>query len=153
MNVEFSPGAGGINGQREFDFVTGADMCSQEVGEEDTAAIVEAANRLVTFRFGLRYHTTADRRHSICGLDTCLHPECSIASLYLAWFMRVFRGDLRLVTGAYYAGERPILSRGLEYSSPEVYSYVSRVARVYRLRCLEKIRRASLTGAQEKETR
>ena len=54
---------------------------------------------------------------------------------HLAWLMRVFGGDLRLVTAAYYAGERPILARGLEYSSADVYSYVSRVARVYRTRC------------------
>jgi soluble lytic murein transglycosylase-like protein len=51
---------------------------------------------------------------------------------YLAVLIRLFRGDLRLATAAYYTGERPILTRGLEYSSPDVYRYVSRVARVYR---------------------
>lgn len=51
---------------------------------------------------------------------------------YLAWLMRLFRGDLRLVLGAYYAGESTILFRGLALSSPEVFYYVDRVVRVYR---------------------
>ena len=51
---------------------------------------------------------------------------------YLAWLIRLFRGDLRLVLAAYNAGESVILLRGLAYSSPEVFIYVTRVARVYR---------------------
>ena len=69
---------------------------------------------------------------------------------YLALLMRLFRGDLRLVTAAYYAGERPILARGLEYSSPDVYSYVSRVAGVYRA---EKAKAEAETSAGEQEAR
>jgi soluble lytic murein transglycosylase-like protein len=72
---------------------------------------------------------------------------------YLAWLMRLFGGDLRLVTAAYYAGERPILARRLEYSSPDVYFYVSRVARLYRTKRLERMRRAPAAGAPPKETR
>ena len=67
--------------------------------------------------------------------------------------MHLFGGDLRLVTAAYYAGERTILARGLEYSSPDVYSYVSRVARLYRTKRLERMRRAPAAGAPRKETR
>lgn len=51
---------------------------------------------------------------------------------YLAWLIRLFRGDLRLVVAAYNAGESLILLRGLAYSSPEVFVYVTRVAQVYR---------------------
>ena len=51
---------------------------------------------------------------------------------YLAWLLRLFRGDLRLAVAAYQVGEYPILLRGLEYRSPEVFRYVSRVAQVYR---------------------
>src|SRR3990170_8312285 len=51
---------------------------------------------------------------------------------YLAWLIRIFQGDLRLVAAAYLVGESPIRSRGLAYSSPEVYRYVSRVAELYR---------------------
>jgi soluble lytic murein transglycosylase-like protein len=72
---------------------------------------------------------------------------------YLAWLMHLFRGDLRLVTAAYYAGECTILARGLEYSSPDVYSYVNRVARLYRMKRLERMRRAPAAGAPQEETR
>jgi soluble lytic murein transglycosylase-like protein len=51
---------------------------------------------------------------------------------YLAWLIRLFKGDLRLAVAAYQVGESQILSRGLAYSSPEVFDYVSRVAQVYR---------------------
>jgi soluble lytic murein transglycosylase-like protein len=51
---------------------------------------------------------------------------------YLAWLIRLFNGDLRLAVAAYQVGESQILSRGLAYSSQEVFVYVSRVAQVYR---------------------
>jgi soluble lytic murein transglycosylase-like protein len=53
---------------------------------------------------------------------------------YLAWLKRRFNGDLRLMTAAYYVGEYPISLRGLDYSSPDVQSYVQRVSRRYRAR-------------------
>ena len=59
---------------------------------------------------------------------------------YLAWLIQLFRGDLRLVMGAYVAGQDRMLSRGLSYSSREVYEYVSNVARQYRRRRVETIR-------------
>lgn len=46
---------------------------------------------------------------------------------YLAWLMRRFHGDLRLVTAAYYAGEAAIGKRGLDYQNPDVVNYVSRI--------------------------
>ncbi|PYX98648.1 MAG: hypothetical protein DMG64_21175 [Acidobacteria bacterium] len=46
---------------------------------------------------------------------------------YVAWLMNRFRGDLRLVAAAYYAGERVIDRRGLRYSNPDVISYVSQL--------------------------
>jgi soluble lytic murein transglycosylase-like protein len=55
---------------------------------------------------------------------------------YLAWLTQRFRGDLRLVTAAYYVGEEPISARGLAYSSLDVQSYVTRVASRYRSRQL-----------------
>ncbi len=59
---------------------------------------------------------------------------------YLAWLIQLFRGDLRLVMGAYLAGQDRMLSRGLTYSSREVYEYVSNVARQYRWRRIETLR-------------
>ncbi len=59
---------------------------------------------------------------------------------YLAWLIQLFRGDLRLVMGAYVAGQDRMLSRGLTYSSREVYEYVSNVARQYRWRRTRTIR-------------
>jgi soluble lytic murein transglycosylase-like protein len=56
---------------------------------------------------------------------------------YLAWLIQLFRGDLRLVMGAYVAGQDRMLSRGLSYSSREVYEYVSNVARHYHWRRIE----------------
>lgn len=55
---------------------------------------------------------------------------------YLAWLIRLFKGDLRLAISAYIAGPKPILERGLGYSSREVFLYVSRVAERYRIRHL-----------------
>lgn len=52
---------------------------------------------------------------------------------YLAWLIRLFRGDLRLALAAYNAGESLIRLRGLAFSSQEVFTYVTRVARVYRI--------------------
>jgi soluble lytic murein transglycosylase-like protein len=49
---------------------------------------------------------------------------------YLAWLIRLFHGDLRLAVAAYEVGESPVLLRGLAFSSPEAFRYVSRVARL-----------------------
>jgi len=56
---------------------------------------------------------------------------------YLAWLIRLFRGDLRLAVAAYYVGESAILLRGLAYSSEDVFRYVTRVAEAYRRLRLE----------------
>jgi len=55
------------------------------------------------------------------------------------------------VTAAYYAGECTILARGLEYSSPDVYSYVNRVARLYRTKRLERMREVTAPGVGERK--
>jgi soluble lytic murein transglycosylase-like protein len=46
---------------------------------------------------------------------------------YLARLMIKFHGDLRLVAGAYYAGERVIEVRGLHYANPDVVAYVASI--------------------------
>ena len=53
---------------------------------------------------------------------------------YLAYLIRQFEGELRLVAAAYYAGEQRIKTRGLAYANADVYRYVSEVQRFYRKR-------------------
>jgi hypothetical protein len=52
-----------------------------------------------------------------------------------ARLMAKFHGDLRLVAAAYYAGERVIETRGLQYANADVVGYVASIrARVERQR-------------------
>src|SRR2546427_7648688 len=73
---------------------------------------------------------------------------------YLAWLMRLFHGDLRLVAASYSAGERRIIRRKLAYSSRGTHEYVRRVAALYRARRLAEVgeeagyRNLSLVGDQ-----
>jgi soluble lytic murein transglycosylase-like protein len=53
---------------------------------------------------------------------------------YLAYLIRLFEGELRLVAAAYYAGEKLIKKHGLAYADPGVYRYVSQVQCFYRNR-------------------
>ena len=50
---------------------------------------------------------------------------------YVTALMWEFHGDLRLVTGAYYAGDRWIARKQLSYRSPDVVAYVQAVRRQY----------------------
>ncbi len=61
-----------------------------------------------------------------------IHENVRGGVAYLAELQALFHGDFRLVMAAYAAGEKPILARGLDYSSEEVYTYVQRVAQQYR---------------------
>lgn len=72
---------------------------------------------------------------------------------YVAWLIRLFDGDLRLAVAAYFVGESQILLRGLAYSSPEVFRYVSRVAQRYRAKRLETIARQGMSLRPRKEMR
>jgi soluble lytic murein transglycosylase-like protein len=46
---------------------------------------------------------------------------------HLAGLMIKFHGDLRLVAAAYYAGERVVEIRGLQYANPDVVGYVTSI--------------------------
>jgi soluble lytic murein transglycosylase-like protein len=62
-----------------------------------------------------------------CNLD----QNVSGGMRYLAWLMRRFHNDLRLVCGAYYVGEDMISRRGLAYRNPDVVAYVSTIRTSY----------------------
>jgi soluble lytic murein transglycosylase-like protein len=53
---------------------------------------------------------------------------------YLAYLMRQFAGELRLVAAAYYAGEKRIKKDGLECVDADIFRYVSQVQHSYRKR-------------------
>jgi soluble lytic murein transglycosylase-like protein len=63
---------------------------------------------------------------------------------YVTALMWEFHGDMRLVSAAYYAGDRWIQVKQLNYSSPDVVAYVEAVRQRYTIR-----RRAS-TGMRRR---
>lgn len=64
--------------------------------------------------------------------DSCdINQNISGGVRYLAWLMRLFHDDLRLVAAGYYAGEGIIARRGLSYHNRDVVSYVARVRATY----------------------
>jgi soluble lytic murein transglycosylase-like protein len=60
-------------------------------------------------------------------------PEENIAAgtRYVTILMWEFHGDLRLVAAAYYAGDRWVGKRQLDYRNPDVIAYVESVRRNY----------------------
>jgi soluble lytic murein transglycosylase-like protein len=64
--------------------------------------------------------------------DSCnINQNISGGVRYLAWLMRLFHSDLRLVTAGYYAGEDIVARRGLSYHNGGVVSYVARIRATY----------------------
>ena len=53
---------------------------------------------------------------------------------YVTALMWEFHGELRLVSAAYYAGDRGIALKQLNYQNPDVVAYVQEVRRRYMLR-------------------
>ena len=64
--------------------------------------------------------------------DSCnIEQNISGGVRYLAWLMRLFHNDLRLVAAGYYVGEDIVARRGLSYHNREVVSYVARIRATY----------------------
>ena len=64
--------------------------------------------------------------------DSCsINQNISGGVRYLAWLMRLFHNDLRLVAAGYYAGEDIVARRGLSYHNADVVSYVTRIRATY----------------------
>ena len=64
--------------------------------------------------------------------DSCnIEQNISGGVRYLAWLMRLFHSDLRLVAAGYYAGEDIVARRGLSYHNRDVVLYVARIRATY----------------------
>lgn len=64
--------------------------------------------------------------------DSCnIEENISGGVRYLAWLMRLFHNDLRLVAAGYYAGEDVVARLGLSYHNHDVVSYVARIRAHY----------------------
>jgi soluble lytic murein transglycosylase-like protein len=64
--------------------------------------------------------------------DSCnINQNISGGVRYLAWLMRLFHNDLRLVAAGYYAGEDIVARLGLSYHNADVVSYVTRIRATY----------------------
>jgi soluble lytic murein transglycosylase-like protein len=64
--------------------------------------------------------------------DSCnIEQNISGGVRYLAWLMRLFHNDLRLVAAGYHAGEDIVARCGLSYHSRDVVLYVARIRATY----------------------
>jgi soluble lytic murein transglycosylase len=75
---------------------------------------------------------TARRYGAFAPFD--VEQNIAAGTRYVTALMWEFHGDLRLVVAAYYAGDRNIARKQLDYRNPEVVSYVQAVRRQYMLR-------------------
>ena len=81
---------------------------------------------------GLMQLMPATAQHFGVAHPFYIHENVRGGVAYLAELQELFHGDLRLMMAAYAAGEGPVLARGLDYSSEEVYTYVQRIGQQYR---------------------
>ncbi len=64
--------------------------------------------------------------------DSCnINQNISGGVRYLAWLMRLFHNDFRLVAAGYYAGEDIVARRGLSYRNADVIAYVKKIRTTY----------------------
>jgi soluble lytic murein transglycosylase-like protein len=63
-----------------------------------------------------------------------IEQNIAAGTRYVTTLMWEFHGDLRLVAAAYYAGDRWVLEKQLNYRNPDVVAYVQAVRRQYMIR-------------------
>jgi soluble lytic murein transglycosylase-like protein len=63
-----------------------------------------------------------------------IEQNVAAGTRYVTALMWEFRGDMRLVAAAYFAGDRWVGRKQLDYSNPEVTAYVRAVRHQYLLR-------------------
>jgi soluble lytic murein transglycosylase-like protein len=72
---------------------------------------------------------TARRYGALAPFD--VEQNIAAGTRYVTALMWEFHGDLRLVAAAYYAGDRSIALKQLDYRNPDVVAYVQAVRRQY----------------------
>jgi len=77
---------------------------------------------------------TARRFGAVQPFD--IEQNVAAGTRYVTTLMWEFHGDLRLVAAAYYAGDRWIGKKQLNYRNPDVVSYVQTVRQRYLIRKL-----------------
>jgi soluble lytic murein transglycosylase-like protein len=75
---------------------------------------------------------TAKRFGALLPFDA--EQNIAAGTRYVTTLMWKFHGDLRLVAAAYYAGDRWVAQKKLNYRNPDVVAYVQAVRRRYILR-------------------
>jgi soluble lytic murein transglycosylase-like protein len=75
---------------------------------------------------------TARRYGAVQPFD--VEQNIAAGTRYVTTLMWEFRGDLRLIAAAYYAGDRWIGQKQLNYRNPDVIAYVEAVRRQYVMR-------------------
>jgi soluble lytic murein transglycosylase len=83
---------------------------------------------------GLMQLMPATARHFGAFEPFDVEQNIAAGTRYVTALMWEFHGDLRLVAAAYYAGDRGIARKQLDYRNPEVVAYVQTVRRRYMLR-------------------
>ena len=85
---------------------------------------------------------TARRYGAVHPFD--MQENIAAGTRYVTALMWEFHGDMRLVSAAYYAGDRWIAEKRLNYNNPDVVAYVERVRLRYTMR------KRSPTGARRR---
>lgn len=75
---------------------------------------------------------TAKRFGALLPFDA--EQNIAAGTRYVTTLMWEFHGDFRLVAAAYYAGDRWVAQKKLNYRNPDVVAYVQAVRRRYMLR-------------------
>jgi soluble lytic murein transglycosylase-like protein len=83
---------------------------------------------------GLMQLMPATARHFGAFDPFDVEQNIAAGTRYVTVLMWEFHGDLRLVCAAYYAGDRLIARKQLNYSNPDVVAYVQQVRRRYLVR-------------------
>jgi soluble lytic murein transglycosylase len=110
------------------------------VSPELIAALIDVESRWNPGAFsnkgamGLMQLTPATARRFGAFQPFDVDQNIAAGTRYVTTLMWEFHGDMRLVAAAYYAGDRWVLQKQLDYRNPDVVAYVQAVRRRYLIR-------------------